>query len=215
MKKLARILAAVLMLGLVIVPMANAATIKCELPVIFISAGQSGGVYVTDAMCKRAGVPYDRADAPTAEHIASGVGLPAYKEGSDAPLNLELHAGVATGTPYKTVVFVIGASLKGMGASGLTVETEVARVQANIEWAEKNNVTIVGLHVEGKSLRGKPGSDNEIIIDAILPHCDMIMATTGSNHDNKFTDYAAANNIACEIAANSTAMIPLFQEMFL
>ena len=41
------------------------------------------------------------------------------------------------------------------------------------------------------------------------------MATTGSNHDNKFTDYAAANNIACEIAANSTAMIPLFQEMFL
>lgn len=216
MKKLASILAAVLMLGLVIVPMASAATIKCQLPVIFISAGQSGGVYVTDALCQRAGVPYDRADAPTGEHLASGVGLPGYKEGPNVlPVQVENYAGVATGTPYKTVVFVMGASLKGMGASGLTVETEVARLKTNIDWAEKNNVTIVGMHVEGKSLRGKPGSDNEVIIDAILPYCDMIMATTGSNHDNKFSDFAAANNIVCEIVKNSTAMVPVFQEMFL
>ena len=63
MKKLASILAAVLMLGLMIVPVASAATIKAQLPVIFVSAGQSGGVYVTDALCVRAGIPADWSDS--------------------------------------------------------------------------------------------------------------------------------------------------------
>ena len=108
----------------------------------------------------------------------------------------------------------MGASLKGMGASGLTVDTEVARIQSNIDWAKKNNVTIIGMHVEGKSLRGKPGSDNETIIDAVLPSCQMIIATEGSNHDGKFTDYAAANNIPCEVVKNTTALVPVLQAIF-
>lgn len=108
----------------------------------------------------------------------------------------------------------MGASLKGMGASGLTVDTEVKRIQTNIDWAKKNNVTIIGMHVEGKSLRGKPGSDNETIIDAVLPSCQMIIATEGSNHDGKFSDYAAANNIPCEIVKNTTAIVPVLQAIF-
>lgn len=216
MKKLASILAAVLMLGLMIVPVANAATIKAQLPVIFVSAGQSGGVYVTDALCVRAGIPADWSDAPTGDQLASGVGLPAYNANDPKvlPVQIDVKSTAAKGTPYKTIVFVMGATLKGMGASGLTVDTEVARIQSNIDWAKKNNVTIIGMHVEGKSLRGKPGSDNETIIDAVLPSCQMIIATEGSNHDGKFTDYAAANNIPCEVVKNTTALVPVLQAIF-
>ena len=216
MKKLASILAAVLMLGLMIVPVASAATIKAQLPVIFVSAGQSGGVYVTDALCVRAGIPADWSDAPTGDQLASGVGLPAYNANDPKvlPVQIDVKSTAAKGTPYKTIVFVMGASLKGMGASGLTVDTEVARIQSNIDWAKKNNVTIIGMHVEGKSLRGKPGSDNETIIDAVLPSCQMIIATEGSDHDGKFTDYAAANNIPCEVVKNTTALVPVLQAIF-
>lgn len=216
MKKLASILAAVLMLGLVMVPMASASTIKASLPVIFISAGQSGGITVTDALCQRAGVPYDTADAPTGAQLASGTGLPGYKADPKVlPVQVWANSNVPNGTPYKTAVFVMGASLKGMGASGLTVETEVKRLKDNIDWAKKNNVLIIGMHVEGKSLRGKPGSDNEAIIDAVLPSCQMVIATAGSDYDNRFSDFAAANKIPCEIVKSTTAIVPVFQEIFL
>ena len=42
----------------------------------------------------------------------------------------------------------------------------------------------------------------------------MIIATQGSNHDNKFSDYAAANNIPCEIVKNTTAIVPVLEAIF-
>jgi len=188
--------------------------ISASLPVIFISAGQSGGVYVTDAICQNADIPYDRADAPTGVHLESGTGLPGYdpNDPTQMPVQIEKNSNVADGTPYETVVFVIGASELGMAASGLTIETELERIEDNIAWAEENDVTIIGIHVEGQSLRG---NDTEAIIDAVLPHCDMIIASASSNYDNKFSNFAQSNDIACRIVGSTALLIPIFQNIFL
>ncbi len=77
------------------------------------------------------------------------------------------------GTPFKTVIFAIGSSLKGMGASGLTIEAEEARVKKLIDFCKKNKITVIGVHVGGEAARGPAGSDNERMIDAVAPLCRL------------------------------------------
>lgn len=190
--------------------------IRAKSPIAVVSAGQSGGAYVAEAIFGRAKIGIDWADAPTIAHLASGVGMPAYNPNDPnvLPVQVESHCNFSIGTPYKTIIMVMGASLKGMNASGLTVDTEIKRIQSNISWARKNNITIIGIHLEGKSLRGKPGSDNERIIDTVVPYCDMIITTAGSNFDGKFSDLATRYNIPIAVAKNTTAIVPIIERIF-
>ncbi len=50
--------------------------------------------------------------------------------------------------PYKSVIIVTGASLKGMGAAGVSVDDELARTKALIEEARKQGITVIGSHIE-------------------------------------------------------------------
>lgn len=186
-----------------------------KLPVIFVSAGQSGGVYVTSGICDMAGIPYDWAACPYGSDLASGVNIPAYIPGEGVPpLKFVYNSGEETGTPYRTLVLVMGASPMGMTASGLTTETEIKRIQSNIDWAKENGVPIIGMQIEGKSLRGKPGSDAERIIDAVLPACDMVIVTSGSDYDGKFSQWGRNNNIPVEIVKSTLDLIPVFKQIF-
>ena len=187
--------------------------IKAKAPVIIVSAGQSGGPYVAMALLDRAKLGYDYADAPNVTHLASGVGLPAYdpNDSNVLPVQIESNCNYPQGTPYKTMIMVMGASLKGMGASGLTIDTELKRVQANISWARKNNVTIIGMHIEGKSLRTP---NDELVISTVAPYCDMIIVTEGSNFDGKFSDLANRYNIPISVAKNVSAIVPIMNKVF-
>lgn len=213
MKRIASILVVALMFGLMVAPV-SAETISAKTPVIFISAGQSGGVYTTNAICDQIKLPYDWADAPTDKHLASGVGLSAYNAKTDLPVQYEKKSGVANGTKYNTIVMIMGCTLKGMGASGLTIDTEIARAKGNITWAKANKVTVIGMHVEGASLRGKTGSDNERIIDAVAPLCNQIIVIAASNQDGKFTTIANTNKIPFEQVANARALGPVLTKIF-
>ncbi|MDH5745070.1 MAG: DUF6305 family protein, partial [Candidatus Aminicenantes bacterium] len=98
---------------------------KANLPVLTTSAGQSADVETLNVICEEADIKYDYCDVPTVELIEAGVGL-ADKE-SGPGFHVEVYTDLATypkGSAYKTIIFAIGASLKGMGASGLTVDAE-------------------------------------------------------------------------------------------
>ena len=187
--------------------------INADLPVIAVSAGQSGGVYVIDAIFGRAGIGLDWADVPTYAYLESGVGMPAYNpnDPNGLPLLIESKCNYPQGTPYKTMIMVMGVSLKGINESNLTLDTELERIQTNIDWAIDNDVTIIGMHVEGKSLR--TANDNRII-EAVVPHCDMIITTAGSNFDGKFSTLATRYNIPISVVKNTTAVVPLIYKMF-
>ena len=111
---------------------------KASLPVLTTSAGQSAEIDILNAICEEAGVKYDYCDVPDVNLIKAGVGL------ADKESGPGFHAEVYTdldkfpkGTPYKTVIVAIGASLKGMGASGLTVSAEENRLKKIIEYCKK------------------------------------------------------------------------------
>ena len=185
---------------------------KASLPLLSTSAGQSSGAVIVNALCDRIGLKYDYCDVPTAEQLASGVGLGDFKTG--AGFHLTSKSDAPKGTPYKAVIFAVGASLKGMGASGLSIDTEVARVRKLIDYCKKNKILVVAVHAEGKSRRGKPGSDNELIIDAVLPYADYIIATEAGDFDKRFEEIAKKSGAPLSIIKQSTEMTALLQKMF-
>ena len=129
--------------------------------------------------------------------LAGGVGLGG-QESSVSGFHVESYTDQSVfpaGTPYKTVIFAIGASLKGMGASGLTLETEEARLRKLIGYCKENKIFIMAIHIGGTALRGAPGSDNERMIDAVAPFADYLVVTKDSNKDGRFTKIAKEKNI--------------------
>jgi Domain of unknown function (DUF6305) len=194
-KKIPLGLAGVAALGLCLL-IAGQAIPKAGLPVLTTSAGQSTDVTTLNIVLDEAAITYDYCDVPTPEMVAAGVGLGGRESGPG------FHVEVMTdldkypaGTPYKAVIFAIGASLKGMGASGLTLESEEGRLRKVIELCKQKKIFVMAVHIGGESKRGPAGSDNERMIDAVVPLADYIVVTKDSNKDGRFTKIAQARKI--------------------
>ena len=169
---------------------------KAGLPILTTSAGQSTDVTTLNIVLDEAGIAYDYCDVPTAEMVGQGVGLGGRESGPG--FHVEVTTDLAkypAGTPYKAVIFAIGASLKGMGASGLTLDSEEARLKKVIEFCKQKKIFVMAVHVGGESKRGPAGSDNERMIDAVAPLADYIVVTKDSNKDGRFTKIAQAKKI--------------------
>lgn len=188
---------------------------KANLPVLTTSAGQSADVETLNVICEEAGVNYDYCDVPTAELVQAGVGL-ADKE-SGPGFHVERNTDLATypkGTPYETIIFAIGASLKGMGASGLTVDDEVNRLKKIIAYCKEKNIFIIAVHAAGTSGRGAPGSDNERMIDAVAPFADYIIVVADSNKDGRFTAIAQDKGIPLSEVEYALEIVDIFKQVF-
>ncbi len=169
---------------------------KAGLPVLTTSAGQSADVTIVNSVLEEAGIKYDYCDVPTPDMVAAGVGLGGKESGPG--FHVEIYTDTAkfpAGTPYKAVIFAIGASMKGMGASGLTLESEEARVKKVIEYCKQHKIMVMAVHIGGESKRGAPGSDNERMIDAVAPFADYLVVLKDSNKDGRFTKIAKAKGI--------------------
>ncbi|HDJ24132.1 MAG TPA: hypothetical protein ENF17_09605 [Candidatus Aminicenantes bacterium] len=189
---------------------------KAQLPVLITSAGQSPDVTTVNIIAEEAGIPYDYCDVPTVELVKAGVGLADKKSGPG--FHVEIHTDLEKfpkGTAYQTMIMAIGASLKGMGASGLTVESEIKRLQELIDYAQKNNIFIIAIHVGGASKRGAPGSDNEKMIDAVAPFANLIIVTKDSNRDGRFDQISQTRNIPLLQVDNALEIVELFKQIFL
>jgi hypothetical protein len=188
---------------------------KAKLPLLTTSAGQSQDATTINIVCDEAGVGYDYCDVPTVEMLNAGVGLAGKK--SAEGFHVESHTDLAKfpkGTPYKTVIFAIGASLKGMGASGLTVDSEEARLKKLVADCRQKKVFIIGVHVGGKSTRGAAGSDNERMIDAVAPEADYLIVTKESNFDGRFSKIAKAKNIPLTEVEYALDLVDIFKQVF-
>lgn len=188
---------------------------KPQFPILTTSAGQSPDVTTINIVLDEAGIKYDYCDIPTVELIAAGVGLAGKKSGPG--FHVEVHTDLekfSTGTPYKTVIFAIGASLKGMGASGLTVESEVNRLKKIIDHCKEKGIFIIGVHVGGTSKRGAPGSDNERMIDAMAPYADYLIVTKDGNQDGRFTTIAENKATPLTEVEYALDLVDIFKQVF-
>jgi hypothetical protein len=144
---------------------ASAAGPKASLPVMVTSCGQSPGPTRFDLFFKGLKMDYTMKLDATAADLAKA--------------------------PFKTVIIVTGASLKGMGAAGVSIEDEIARIKALIAAAKKQNIKIIGAHVEGMARRAQgasPGDNSdELTIDAVCPFSSLLVVKKEGDEDGRFT----------------------------
>jgi len=186
-----------------------------DLPVLTTSAGQSADIMTLNILMDEAGVLYDYCDVPTVAMMDDGVGLGGAESGPGFHVEIYTDQEVyPVGTPYKSIVFAIGASLKGMGASGLTIDQEIARLKNLINYSKENNISVIAMHVGGVSTRGNPGSDNEKMIDAVAPYADLIVVTADGNKDGRFDEIAEKNEIPLVVVEYALDVVDVFKQIF-
>lgn len=188
---------------------------KAKLPVLTTSAGQSQDVTTMNIILDEAGIKYDYCDVPTVEMISAGVGLAGKESGPGFHVEVYTDTDIfPEGTPYKTVIVAIGASLKGMGASGLTVGAEESRLKKIIEYCKTHGIFIIATHVGGVATRGAPGSDNERMIDTVAPFADHLIVTAESNKDGRFSTIAEDKGIPLTQIEYALDLVDIFKQIF-
>jgi hypothetical protein len=195
--------------------LAGQAPPKIGLPILTTSAGQSTDVTTLNIVLEEADITYDYCDVPTPEMVADGVSLGGRESGPG--FHVESTTDLAkypAGTPYKAVLFAIGASLKGMGASGLTLDSEEARLKKLIEYCKQKKIFVLAVHVGGEAARGPAGSDNERMIDAVAPYADYLVVTKDSNKDGRFTKIAQAKKLSLVEIDYALGLVDIVKQIF-
>jgi hypothetical protein len=93
----------------------------------------------------------------------------------------------------KTLVLVVGASAKGLGAAGLDMDKEMARARALMAAARGQKIPIVVMHTGGESRRGKTSND---LIDLVVPEADHVIVVASGNKDKVFNTLASKSGAA-------------------
>jgi hypothetical protein len=133
-------------------------------PFLITSAGQNAEVQIAAVLAKRAGLNYTLAKL----------------------------AGPGDLAGMKTLVLVLGASLKGLGAAGLDMDKENKRVDALVTGAEKDKIPIVCLHLGGE---GRRGQQTDELIARVLPQARLAIVVRSGDADGIFTKICQANKI--------------------
>ena len=123
-----------------------------------------------------------------------------------------------SGQPFKTLIIVMGASLKGMGAAGISIANELDRTASLIQEAQNQGITIIGAHIEGMKRRaqGAAVGDNtdEQSIDAVAPNADILLIHKDGNQDGRFTIISKENNIPMIEVARNLDLVGEIQKLF-
>jgi hypothetical protein len=135
-----------------------------EQPLLITSAGQNAEVQIAAVLAKRAGLSYTLSKLATAKDLEN----------------------------TKTLVLVMGASLKGLGAAGLDMDKERDRVTTLVSEAQKRNVPLLCLHLGGESRRGQQTDE---LISEFLPLAKLAIVVKSGNSDGIFTKICREKNI--------------------
>ncbi len=140
----------------------GAAPVKGQQPLLITNAGQGPGAKMSRLLIQRTGVV------------------------ADFDYNAEPQPADLKSKPYKTLIVVLGSTAKGLGASGITIDQEIERLNAMMAEAKKLRLQIVCVLLEGKTRRGKPGGADERCIDAIAPFANYLVIKKDGNEDGRF-----------------------------
>ncbi|MGC9320850.1 MAG: DUF6305 family protein [Kosmotogaceae bacterium] len=85
---------------------------------------------------------------------------------------------------FKTLVLVVGASGKGLGAANIDIEAEILRVKSLAEAANESGVKVVICNLEGESRRG---ASSDRIVTELAPFADAYFVKSDADQDGFFT----------------------------
>ena len=154
---------------------------KISGPVLVTSAGQGGDTEAMDRVLQKAGIEHTLNATASASEVASA----------------------------KTIFVVVGASMKGLGAAGVSVEQELARAKAALAGASEDAV-IICAHIGGEARRG---DTSDPFIEMVMPLSDALIAVEGGNADGKLTQLADQEGIPYGLAFSIAGSIDIAKDM--
>jgi hypothetical protein len=165
------------LLALLIFPQFASAQIAGQ-PIMLTSCGQSPGPVRLKIFIERLKLQFEYKEMATAKDLIDAKNA---------------------GKPFKSLIIVTGASLKGMGAAGVSVDDELRRTEALIAEAKKQGIKVIGSHIEGMARRSAGASEgdnsDELSIDAVCPKSDLMIIKNEGDSDGRFTTISKTKNI--------------------
>jgi flagella basal body P-ring formation protein FlgA len=158
-------------------------------PIVVTTYGQSPGALMFRLVCTRAQIPCDQDDLLTAEVL---------KQKFEA------------GEGYRTLVITTGTSLKGMGAAGIDMAFESQRIAALIAEARRQEMTVIGAHIEGMARR--VDATDARSIDEVMPKSNIMLVIEDSNSDGFFTALSEKTGIPLIVVKQSLEIGPTLKQ---
>lgn len=137
-------------------------------PVLLTSAGQSADVALAATLARRAEIPADQIKMATGKDLAG----------------------------HKTLVLVLGASMKGLGAAGVDTAKEKDRVRGLLAEAKSQGVPILCLHLGGEQRRGELTDE---MIREFLPSAKMAVVVASGDKDGLFARICREKGIILKV----------------
>lgn len=152
-----------------------------EQPLLITSAGQSAEVQLASVLAKRAALSSTLVKTAAPEDLANS----------------------------KTLILVLGVSLKGLGAAGMDKAQEKERINSLVLEAQAQNIPILCLHLGGEARRG---SLSDEFISTFLPYAKMAIVVKSGNKDRIFSKICGEHDIPLiEVDRTVDALEPLKQ----
>jgi hypothetical protein len=167
-----------------------------DAPAFIASVGQSAGAQQARVLATRAGLDFTFEARPAAEQLGG----------------------------HKTLIVVLGASTKGLGAAGVDIDAEIAWATELFAKAREMGLSIIAMHIEGGTRRG-PSSDrinttfapmvDHLIIKGASPDQAWAEAEEADgNADGLFTTIANENGIGISYIAKTLEAVGALQQLF-
>ena len=154
-----------------------------QAPILVTTCGQSPGALMFTLICNDLGLDCTEMDLLTVAELQSD-------------------CDPAQPTQWaKVLVITTGTSLKGMGAAGVDVDSEVARCLGLIEEAKAQGMVVIVAQIEGIARR--VDEYDEKSIESMSPLADLLITRSDINGDGYFTTLAAEKGIP-QIFINET-----------
>ena len=115
---------------------------------------------------------------------------------------------------YSAIVIVIGSTDKGLGATGITIDQEIARVDEGVARANEKGVPVIAVMLEKDKRSDVKTNSNERCIDAVCPHASWMIVTADVNTDGRYDAFKAENGTPLTILDSSMDFISLVQQAF-
>lgn len=152
-------------------------------PLLLTSAGQSAEVQLVSVLAKRAGLQYTLVKLAQASELQE----------------------------HKTLVLSLGASLKGLGAAGLDISQEKARINELVQAAREQNIPIFCLHLGGEARRGQLTDE---LITMLVPQSAAVIVVNSGNQDGIFTRLCQEQDIPLTGVDRAVDALKPFKEAF-
>jgi hypothetical protein len=164
---MSRILYAIILVVFV-AGIASAGEFKTQEPVFITSAGQSADVLMAKVLAKKTMLDFKLDKTATADSIKG----------------------------FKSLILVCGGSTKGLGAAKIDKEQELERVKNLIKAAKDQHISIIALHIGGKSRRG---SLSDFFNIPVAEEADFLIVVKTGNEDGMFSKIAKEKDILLEL----------------